>query len=770
MRSILASVFALGLIGCNKDLDGDGYAGDEDCNDDNADINPGADELCDGIDNDCNGKVDEGVEQLFFADADNDSYGDAEVSTAACSPPEGYVANDEDCNDLSADFYPGAPEADCTDANDYNCDGSVGFDDADGDGWAACEDCDDSDADISPGAPEVCDEIDNNCNGVIDIDATETPTWYLDYDGDGFGDATVSVDQCVPPARFVDNALDCDDSAAEALPGGVEVCDNLDNDCDGTVDGQDADGAQPFYTDSDGDGYGTDDTQVYICFPDSDQVPDAGDCDDNDAAISPGEVEVCNDGIDNDCDGTSEGCEIDAEELSDIVLRGAAAQDYAGRDVSGVGDINNDGIDDLVIGADGYGSGGAAYVILGPLSAGSDTTLDTVAHITVEGSSSAGAAGERALGLGDIDGDGMDDFVVAAPTATDRAARSGTVHLFLGSTVTAQTSGTLFNIDDSDFQWNGNDAYDWAGEGLAHLGDWNGDGNVDFAIGATGDESNGAGSGTIYVIQSTGSAPPSGGAASVVAASSLSIEGNGGWYIGANIDGMGDFDGDGNDDLGVGVIQANANGTLSGSAFLFNGGQTGTLAIEDADLRLNGTGANDRAGAGIGQAGDTDGDGYPDMLVGVSRDDSGGADAGAIVLILGRSDLTSIDGADIQSVADATVTGPSAGIGIGEAFVGNFDFDGDGELDLLAGAPRDGLNQEGAGYLMLGPISGTRSLATDAYASFVGDDPLDGVGSEVAVPGDVLGTGDLVLGVGGWSDDSNGTDAGSIFLISEIGL
>ena len=298
------------------------------------------------------------------------------------------------------------------------------------------------------------------------------------------------------------------------------------------------------------------------------------------------------------------------------------------------------------------------------------------------------------------------------------------MHLFLGSTVTAQTSGTLFNIDDSDFQWNGNDAYDWAGEGLAHLGDWNGDGNVDFAIGATGDESNGAGSGTIYVIQSTGSAPPSGGAASVVAASSLSIEGNGGWYIGANIDGMGDFDGDGNDDLGVGVIQANANGTLSGSAFLFNGGQTGTLAIEDADLRLNGTGANDRAGAGIGQAGDTDGDGYPDMLVGVSRDDSGGADAGAIVLILGRSDLTSIDGADIQSVADATVTGPSAGIGIGEAFVGNFDFDGDGELDLLAGAPRDGLNQEGAGYLMLGPISGTRSLATDAYASFVGDDPL----------------------------------------------
>ena len=769
MRLILASVLTLGLMGCNKDLDGDGYAGDEDCNDDDDQIHPDADELCDGVDNNCNGKVDEGVEQLFYADADNDSYGDAEASTAACSAPDGFVDNSDDCNDLSADFYPGAPEADCTDTNDYNCDGSVGFADADGDGWAACEDCDDSEAGISPGATEVCDEIDNDCNGVVDIDATVTPTWYLDYDGDGFGDATVSVDQCEPPARFVDNADDCDDSAAEALPGGVEVCDNLDNDCDGTVDGQEAEGAQPFYTDVDGDGYGTEETEVYICFPAADQVADAGDCNDGDATISPGEVEVCNDGIDNDCDGTSEGCEIDAEEVSDIVLRGAAAQDYAGRDVSGVGDINNDGVDDLVIGADGYGAGGAAYIIFGPLSTGIDTTLDTVADITVEGSSSAGAAGERALGLGDIDGDGLDDFVVAAPTATDRAARSGTVHLFLGSTVAAQASGSVFNIDDSDFQWNGNDAYDWAGEGLAGLGDWNDDGYSDFAIGATGDEENGTGSGTIYVIEGTGAAPV-GAATSVVSASSLAIEGNAGWYIGANMDGIGDFDGDGFDDLGVGVIQANANGTLSGAAFLVDGGQTGTMLVEDADLRLNGTSANDRAGAGIGAAGDTNGDGYPDLLVGVSRDDTGAADAGAIVLILGRTDLTTIDGSNIQAVADAMVTGPDAGIGLGEAFVGNFDFDGDGELDLLAGAPRDGLNQEGAGYLMLGPISGTRSLATDAYASFVGDDPSDGVGSEVAAVGDILGTGSVILGVGGWADDSNGTDAGGVFLISEIGL
>jgi len=248
------------------------------------------------------------------------------------------------------------------------------------------------------------------------------------------------------------------------------------------------------------------------------------------------------------------------------------------------------------------------------------------------------------------------------------------------------------------------------------------------------------------------------------------VTGNSSWYIGANMDGVGDFDGDGADDLGIGVIQANANGNLSGAAFLIGGGQSGTVDIDDADLQLNGASASDRAGAGISAAGDADGDGYPDLLVGVSRDDTAAADAGAIVLIHGRADLSTIDGADIQTVADAMVTGPSAGIGMGESFVGNFDFDGDGELDLLAGAPRDGLNQEGAGYLLLGPISGTRSLATDAYASFVGDGPSDGVGSEVAIPGDVLGTGAVVLGVGGWGDDANGSDSGGVFLISEIGL
>ena len=390
MRSILASFLVLGLVACTKDADGDGFKADNDCNDDDATINKDAPELCDGIDNNCDGM------STRASPIPSTPMRTTTPTAIRRRWPSLFTGRGLSTTPTTATtrrrLLPGRSRGGLHRPERLQRDGSVGYADVDGDGWAACEDCDDTDETRSPSATEVCDEIDNNCNGVVDIDATEVPSWYLDYDGDGFGDATVSVDQCEPPARFVDNANDCDDSSALALPGGIEVCDNLDNDCDGEVDGQDSEGAQAFYTDSDGDGYGVDSTQVFICFPDSDQVADPGDCDDTNEAVSPGAEEVCNDGIDNDCDGTSEGCEVEAEELSDVILRGEASQDYAGRSITGVGDLNNDGIDDVVVGADGYANEGAAY-IYGPLTGGTDTTLDVVSHLVVEGSSSAGSAG-----------------------------------------------------------------------------------------------------------------------------------------------------------------------------------------------------------------------------------------------------------------------------------------------------------------------------------------------------------------------------------------
>jgi hypothetical protein len=774
MRAIIASLLVFSLAACNKDLDGDGFKADEDCNDNNDAVNSGATEICDGIDNDCNGQTDEGLQTIFYLDADGDQYGDPETSTAACTAPDDYVENDEDCNDDSPEYRPGAAEGDCEDPNDYNCDGSVGFEDLDEDGWAACNDCADDDPEINPASEEVCDEVDNNCNGVVDLDAPNPPTWYLDYDGDGYGDATVKTEVCLVPERFVAQAGDCDDSSDQALPGGTEVCDGLDNDCDGTVDGADAAGAEEYYTDADGDGYGVSSTLELRCEPDTNQTSEDGDCADDDELVNPGATEVCNDGVDNDCDGTSEGCEIDTEALANVVIHGENATDYAGRDVQGVGDVNGDGVDDLLIGADGFDASasnneGAGYVILGPFTNGTDDTVDALAHVRLDGTSSDGSAGARVHGVGDMDGDGLDDLLIAATTATDRAVRSGTVHLILGSTVTAASAGSTVSLDDSDYQWHGNDGYDWAGSGLAALGDWNGDGVADFAIGATGDETGGTGSGTTYLILGTGSVP-SDGSASVDAAAAVRVSGNAGWYTGADIDGVGDLDGDGFDDLAIGAIQANANGVLAGGAFVVAGGQTGDIAIDDVDLTLNGASAGDRAGAAVKGAGDIDGDGLPDLLVGISRDNTGAADAGAIALVYGRADLSTIDGSDVQTIADAMVVGSSSGLGIGDVFESDFDWDGDGENDLLIGAPRDGLDGEGAAYLMLGPISGTQSLATDTYASFVGDGAGDGVGSAVSVPGDLFGTGDAVLAIGAWEDDANGTDAGGVYLINEIGL
>ncbi|HND32346.1 MAG TPA: putative metal-binding motif-containing protein, partial [Myxococcota bacterium] len=178
------------------DVDGDGVFAADDCNDSNAAVKPGAPELCDGLDNNCDGNVDGSDAtdlRTWYADADGDYYGVDTGAVQSCVAPSGYVAVGGDCNDDSPRYRPGAPEADCTDPNDYNCDGSVAYADADGDGFPACEDCNDASAAIHDGAAERCDGIDQDCDGAVDDDAVDAATWYLDADGDSHGLATVAV-------------------------------------------------------------------------------------------------------------------------------------------------------------------------------------------------------------------------------------------------------------------------------------------------------------------------------------------------------------------------------------------------------------------------------------------------------------------------------------------------------------------------------------------------------------------------------------------------
>ncbi len=300
------------LAGCQPelnpnslDLDGDGIVAGNDCDDSSSAVGPGFDEICDGVDNDCDTLIDEAgaVGSLtFYADDDGDGVG-SDISTTACTQPERYAATTGDCDDTDAAIHIGAVEDDCSDPTDYNCDGSVGYADDDGDGFAACDDCDDSAGAIHDNAIEVCDGLDNNCDGRADEPgAIGDSLWFADNDADGFGTVAVWVISCDRPPGFVANDDDCDDHDNASHPGADELCDGVDNNCNTLVD--DNASGLTWYADADGDGIGGPSSTTACEQPDQ-YVATAGDCNDSNAAIYPGAPETeCSDPTDYNCDGS----------------------------------------------------------------------------------------------------------------------------------------------------------------------------------------------------------------------------------------------------------------------------------------------------------------------------------------------------------------------------------------------------------------------------------------------------------------------------------
>lgn len=247
------------------DEDGDGFYNYEDCDDNDPLINPDSPEECDNIDNNCNGETDENLPlNAYFIDADADGFGSVDSLIEICSDmvPPGFAGNANDCDDTNPMIHPNALEV--CDSIDNNCSGMIDdgiqyytfYYDADEDGFGSPDslmetcnenlpvgyvennlDCDDTDPMIHPNSPEVCDNIDNDCNALVD-DGLPLFQFYLDADQDSFGnpDSTIQVCFFEAPDGYVMNNDDCDDSNFDVNPNGVEIIDSLDNDCNGLVD------------------------------------------------------------------------------------------------------------------------------------------------------------------------------------------------------------------------------------------------------------------------------------------------------------------------------------------------------------------------------------------------------------------------------------------------------------------------------------------------------------------------------------------------------
>ena len=188
--------------------------------------------------------------------------------------------------------------------------------DVDGDGVPSVAygglDCDDGDPTIRPGREETCDEVDQDCDGLVD-EGVGTP-WYPDADGDGFGasEEILAAEACSQPSGFVADATDCDDGDAEVNPEADESCNGVDDDCDGAQDEDDAVDAATWHVDGDGDGYGDDTQTATACERPEGHAEVAGDCDDSSAAVSPDGLELVGDDSDGDCDGDDDGFRFQA--------------------------------------------------------------------------------------------------------------------------------------------------------------------------------------------------------------------------------------------------------------------------------------------------------------------------------------------------------------------------------------------------------------------------------------------------------------------------
>ncbi|MDB5472530.1 MAG: Ca2+-binding protein toxin-related [Caulobacter sp.] len=487
-------------------------------------------------------------------------------------------------------------------------------------------------------------------------------------------------------------------------------------------------------------------------------------------------------------------------------IGGAAIGGQSGRSVACAGDVNGDGIDDLIVGAvyadvNGHYSG-ASYVVFGRQTAtvggfAADlnlSALDGTNGFRLGGAASDDRSGWSVASAGDVNGDGVDDLIVGSPLADPSGGASGASYVVFGrDTAAAGAFAADLNLSALDgangFRIRGAAAYSRSGISVASAGDINGDGIGDLVVGAYTATPNGTGSGASYVVFGKNTAI-AGAFAADLALSDLN--GSNGFRIsgaarfdhsGISVASAGDINDDGIDDLIIGARYVNGD---TGASYVVFGRNTATTGAFAADLplsslngangfRIRGAAGYDQAGFSVASAGDVDGDGIDDLIIGAKYADPHGGQSGASYVVFGRN--TAADGAFgadlIVSALDGQngfrINGVAAGDASGFSVASAGDINGDGLDDLIIGATSAGAN--GAGYVVFGQSSRVNFVGASGNDTSSGgrrDDTLSGLGGNDVLYGlggdDLLDGGDLsdLLYGGDGADDLVGGGGGDI--------
>jgi FG-GAP repeat protein len=460
-------------------------------------------------------------------------------------------------------------------------------------------------------------------------------------------------------------------------------------------------------------------------------------------------------------------------------IDGAAAGDRVGGSVA-AGDVDGDGRSDVLVGGP-YGrmNSGSAYVVFGQRSA---TKIDLAAlgarGFRIDGVVETGLPGLPVASAGDVNGDGRADVLLGASSADKNGRRnSGSAYVVFGKSDT--TSVDLAALGARGFRIDGAAANDEAGDSVAGAGDVNGDGRADVLVGAPGASNNGRNSGSAYVVfGKTGTASVD---LAALGARGFRMDGAAGRprgladSAGRSVAGIGDMNGDGRADVLVGAPDASNNGReLSGSAYVVFGQASATTidlaALGARGFRIDGAADTESAGSAVACAGDVNGDGRADVLVGAGEADNNALNAGSAYVVFGKTDPTKVDLAALGA-GGFRIDGTFEEDGAGDSVAGIGDMNGDGRADVLvgSGASHNRRMNSGSAYVVFGK-TGRASVDLAALRArgfrIDGAAVYDNAGASVAGAVDVNGDGwvDVLVGAPGASNNGR-KGSGSAYVV-----